>query len=74
MCIADTNNQLKKANENLNQLWISANKALELAEENQRKQASIEENNETLKNNIKNEILEEVKNNITRNFKDIWIN
>ena len=74
MCIADTNNQLKKANENLNQLWISANKALELAEENQPKQASIEENNETLKNNIKNEILEEVKNNITRNFKDIWIN
>ena len=74
MCIADTNNQLKKANENLNQLWISANNALELAEENQPKQASIEENNETLKNNIKNEILEEVKNNITRNFKDIWIN
>ena len=74
MCIADTNNQLIKTNENLNQLWTAANKALELPEENQPKQASIEENNETLKNDIKKKFLEEVKNNITRNFKDIWIN
>ena len=37
--IADTNNQLKKkrVNENLNQQWITANKALQLAEENQQK-------------------------------------
>ena len=37
--IADTNNQLKKkiVNENLNQQWITVNKALQLAEENQQK-------------------------------------
>ena len=31
---------------------------------------STEENNKTLKNDIKNEILEEVKDNITRDFKE----
>ena len=32
----------KKTNENLNQLWTIANKALQLAEENQQKLVSIE--------------------------------
>ena len=68
--IADTNNQLKKTNENLNQLWTIANKALQLAEENPQKLVSIKENNETFKNEIKNEILEEVKDSIPRDFKE----
>ena len=68
--IADTNNQLKKTNENLNQLWTIANKALQLAEENNQKLVSIKENNETFKNEIKNEILEEVKGSIPRDFKE----
>ena len=39
--IADTNDQLKKKkNQNLNQLWTTANKALQLAEENQQKLVS----------------------------------
>ena len=43
--IADTNNQLKKANENLNQLWTIASKVLQLAVENPQKLVSIKENN-----------------------------
>lgn len=35
--IADTNDQLKKTNEN----WTTANKALQLAEENKQKLVSI---------------------------------
>ena len=35
--IADTNDQLKETIENLNQLWTTANKALQLAEETQQK-------------------------------------
>ena len=39
--IADINDQLKKKrNQNLNQLWTTANKALQLAEENQQKLVS----------------------------------
>ena len=46
--IADINDQLKKKkNQNLNQLWTTANKALQLAEENQQKLVS--ENKKTMK-------------------------
>ena len=48
---------------------VTANKVLQLAEESQQKLVSIEENNETLKNDVKKEILVEVKDGITRNFK-----
>ena len=34
--IADTSHQVKKINENLNQLWSTANKTLQLVEENNR--------------------------------------
>ena len=40
--IADTNGQLKKTNENLNQLWTTVNKTLQLTGENQQKLKSIE--------------------------------
>ena len=39
--IANTNDQLKKTNENLNQLWTTENKALQLAEENQQKMCQL---------------------------------
>ena len=39
--IVNTNDQLKKTNENLNQLWATENKALQLAEENQQKMCQL---------------------------------
>ena len=39
--IANTIDQLKKTNENLNQLWTTENKALQLAEENQQKMCQL---------------------------------
>ena len=57
--IADTSHQVKKINENLNQLWSTANKTLQLVEENQQKLVLIKENNKTLKTDIKNETMNE---------------
>ena len=66
--IADTSHQVKKINENLNQLWSTANKTLQLVEENQQKLVSIKENNKTLKTDIKNET--KVKGSIIRDYKE----
>ena len=38
---------------NVNELWTTVNKALQLAKENQQKLVSNEQNNETLMNDIK---------------------
>ena len=51
--IVKTNEQLKKKQMNVNELWTTVNKALQLAKENQQKLVSNEENNETLMNDIK---------------------
>ena len=51
--IVKTNEQLKKKQMNVNELWTTVNKALKLAKENQQKLVSNEENNETLMNDIK---------------------
>ena len=51
--IVKTNEQLKKKQMNVNELWATVNKALQLAKENQQKLVSNEENNETLMNDIK---------------------
>ena len=51
--IVKTNEQLKKKQMNVNELWTTVNKALQFAKENQQKLVSNEENNETLMNDIK---------------------
>ena len=51
--IVKKNEQLKKKQMNVNELWTTVNKALQLAKENQQKLVSNEENNETLMNDIK---------------------
>ena len=51
--IVKTNEQLKKNQMNVNELWTKVNKALQFAKENQQKLVSNEENNETLMNDIK---------------------
>ena len=56
--ITETNEQLVKTNDNLNQLWTTVNKALQLGKENQIKLMTLENQQNNMKNDIKKEIME----------------
>ena len=59
-----TNDELRKTNENLIQLWITAKEALEKAKRNEGRLNQLEETKEQMNLNMKAELMNDLKESI----------
>lgn len=62
--ISKTNDELRKTNENLIQLWITAKEALEKAKKNEGRLNQLEETKEQMNLNMKAELMNDLKESI----------
>ena len=62
--ISNTNDELRKTNENLIQLWITAKEALEKAKKNEGRLNQLEETKEPMNLNMKAELMNDLKESI----------
>ena len=62
--ISNTNDELRKTNENLIQLWITAKEALEKAKKNEGRLNQLEETKEQMNLNMKAELMNDLKESI----------
>ena len=63
--ISNNNDELRKTNENLSQLWIAAKEALQKARGNERRLNQLEKTKEQLKLDLKTELMNDLKESIS---------